>query len=58
MQESKECRCTTVKRYENEWQCLLCGKRFIPIDACEKCAYTESNEQGEAEPLGEDDENI
>ena len=29
---SDPCECETVKLYDGKWQCMLCRKKFMPVD--------------------------
>ena len=39
------CECSNVKLYEGKWMCMICRRRFIPIDICGKCKHTQVEEQ-------------
>ena len=29
----KECKCQTVKRYDDSYQCMICRRKFLPADS-------------------------
>lgn len=47
------CECNNVTNYDGKHQCILCGRRFMPVEVCGKCDESKPEPQNKVSALRE-----